>query len=122
IILRGGTHGPNWDAQSVAKVTNKLGEDARLMIDASHANSGKDHVRQVEVTRGIAQQIAAGNEHIAGIMMESFLEGGAQSLDEKGIASLKYGQSITDACMDMDDTVELLAELAAAVRTRRATR
>ena len=122
IILRGGSHGPNWDEQSVAEVTEKLGKDARLMIDASHANSGKDHVRQVKVARGIAKQIASGNENIAGIMMESFLEGGAQSLDKLGIDGLKYGQSITDACMDIDDTVELLAELAAAVRARRATR
>ena len=106
----------------MAKTTEKLGENARLMIDASHANSGKDHVRQVEVTRGIAKQIAQGNENIAGIMMESFLEGGAQSLDEKGIEGLTYGQSITDACMDIDDTVDLLAELASAVRARREAR
>ena len=122
IILRGGSQGPNWDAESVAQATAKLGDNARLMIDASHANSGKDHLRQVEVTRGIVKQIANGNEHIAGIMMESFLEGGAQSLDAKGKDGLTYGQSITDACMDIDDTVDLLAELASAVRARRQAR
>lgn len=122
VILRGGSGGPNWDAESVAGVTAKLGEDSRIMIDASHANSGKDHVRQVEVTRGIGKQIADGNENIAGIMMESFLVGGAQSLDERGVEGLTYGQSITDACMDIDDTVDLLGELAAAVRARRDAR
>src|SRR5699024_3813325 len=122
IILRGGSHGPNWDAESVAQVVDNLGDDSRMMIDASHANSGKDHVREVEVTRSIAKQIAEGDEHIAGIMIEFFLVGGEQSLDEKRIEGLTYGHSITDACMDISDTVDLLAELAAAVRTRRATR
>ncbi|WP_293770863.1 3-deoxy-7-phosphoheptulonate synthase [uncultured Corynebacterium sp.] len=123
VILRGGTSGPNYDAESVARVVATLGEDARLMIDASHANSGKDHVRQAEVVRDIAAQIAAGNEHIAGIMMESFLVGGAQKLPaDGGLDALVYGQSITDACMDIDVTVDVLAELAAAVRSRRAAR
>lgn len=122
VILRGGTSGPNWTAGSVAAATTLLGKDSRIMIDASHANSGKDHVRQAEVTRGIGRQIAAGNKNIAGIMLESFLVGGAQKLGEDGPAGLTYGQSITDACMDFDVTVDLLGELAAAVRARRAAR
>ena len=121
IILRGGTSGPNFEAASVSSAVETLGEDARLMIDASHANSGKDHVRQAEVARDIAAQVAAGNEHIAGIMLESFLVGGAQKLGDDP-SELTYGQSITDKCMDFDVTVDLLAELASAVRARRAGR
>lgn len=125
IILRGGTSGPNHDPESLAQATDKLGEDARLMVDASHANSGKDHVRQAGVVREIAEQIANGNEAIAGIMVESFLVGGAQNLDPaklpiNGGAGLVYGQSVTDKCIDIDTTVDLLGELAAAVRQRRA--
>lgn len=120
IILRGGTSGPNFDAEHVAEVVEKIGPDARIMIDASHANSGKDHVRQAEVTRDIAAQLAAGDEHIAGIMMESFLVGGAQKL-EPG-CELTYGQSVTDKCMDWDTTEELLQLLAESVRARRASR
>lgn len=117
IILRGGSNGANYDAESVADAVGKLGEGARLMIDASHANSGKDHVRQEAVTRDIAQQIAAGDEHIAGVMLESFLVAGAQQLGDP--AELVYGQSVTDACMDFGTTATLLDELAASVRRRR---
>ena len=104
-------------------IVDKLAErtdQPRLMIDASHANSGKDHVRQAEVARDVAKQIAEGNEHIAGVMLESFLVAGAQTLDQANPGDLVYGQSVTDACMDIDTTVDLLSELAAAVRTRRA--
>lgn len=117
IILRGGSNGPNYDAASVAAVVDKLGADARLMIDASHANSDKDHERQAEVTRDIAAQVAAGDEHIGGVMLESFLVAGAQKLGDP--AELTYGQSVTDACMDFETTEQLLDELAAAVRQRR---
>lgn len=124
IILRGGTAGPNHDADSVAQAVAMLGDDARLMIDASHANSGKDHIRQAEVVAEIGGQIAAGDRAIAGIMIESFLVGGAQSLDPaklriNGGRGLVYGQSVTDKCIDIDTTVDLLAGLAAAVRERR---
>ena len=84
VILRGGTTGPNADAESVGRVVEKLAERTdtpRLMIDVSHANSGKDHVRQAEVARDVAQQIADGNHAIAGVMMESFLVAGAQDHD-----------------------------------------
>lgn len=117
IILRGGSNGPNYDAESVAGAVAKLGGEARLMIDASHANSNKDHERQADVTREIAAQVADGNRHIAGVMLESFLVAGAQKLANP--SDLVYGQSVTDACMDFDTTAALLDELATAVRERR---
>ncbi|MGP6173696.1 3-deoxy-7-phosphoheptulonate synthase [Corynebacterium sp. A21] len=124
IILRGGTSGPNFDTASVAAAEAAIGEGARLMVDASHANSGKDHVRQAEVVREIAGQVTAGDAGIAGVMIESFLVGGAQNLDPaklkiNGGEGLVYGQSVTDKCIDIDTTVDLLGELAAAVRGRR---
>ncbi|MDK6258880.1 3-deoxy-7-phosphoheptulonate synthase [Corynebacterium frankenforstense] len=132
IILRGGTGGPNHDAGAVDRALQRLSDERpkRLMIDASHANSGKDHVRQADVVRDIAAQVTAGGTHgsaIAGIMMESFLVPGAQKIDParlkaNGGEGLVYGQSVTDACMGMDVTVDLLGELAAAVRARRAAR
>jgi 3-deoxy-7-phosphoheptulonate synthase len=95
----------------------KAGLQPRIMIDCSHANSSKDHNRQPLVGGDVAQQIAAGNENIIGVMIESNLVAGAQRL----IAGepLVYGQSITDACIDWDQTYPLLRELAAAVRARR---
>lgn len=124
IILRGGSSGSNYGAADVDKAV-QLSGGQRLMIDASHANSGKDDARQLEVIREIAAQIAAGQEQIAGIMIESFLVAGAQKLDPEklrrnGGEGLVYGQSVTDKCIGIDDTVDLLAELAAAVRNRRA--
>ncbi|WIM68499.1 3-deoxy-7-phosphoheptulonate synthase [Corynebacterium breve] len=124
VILRGGTNGPNFDAASVEGALSKLPDGSRLMIDASHANSNKDHERQVDVARDVASQIAAGNQAIAGVMLESFLVGGAQKLDPQklkvnGGEGLVYGQSVTDACMDFDSTIDLLEEFAHAVRTRR---
>lgn len=116
IILRGGSSGPNYDEASVGEAVDKLG-GAGLMIDASHANSGKDHVVQAEVTRDIARQVAAGNDKIFGVMMESFLVAGAQKLEDPKL--LTYGQSITDACMDFETTEELLRTLAQAVEQRR---
>ena len=89
----------------------------RLVIDASHDNSGKDHERQPEVVSEIADQIAAGNGAIVGVMMESFLVAGRQDLESD--QPLVYGQSITDACMDWDNTVLTLDRLASAVRKRR---
>ena len=88
----------------------------RLIVDASHGNSGKSEVRQAEVVREIGQSIAAGNRHIAGIMMESFIEAGSQKPAASG---LTYGLSVTDKCIDWDTTADLLRELAASVRERR---
>ncbi len=131
VILRGGRNGPNYQAAHVAAATAKAdaaGVNPRLMVDASHANSGKSHHRQAEVALEIAAQLEAGDNAahtIAGIMLESFLVGGAQSLNVEdvaaGTARLVYGQSVTDACMDWDVTVDVLGKLAQASRARRST-
>ncbi|HEY7517904.1 MAG TPA: 3-deoxy-7-phosphoheptulonate synthase [Methylomirabilota bacterium] len=120
IILRGGQSGPNYDAASVEKAATALrdaGLPPRLMVDVSHGNSGKDHRRQPTVAKEIAAQVAAGESAIFGVMMESFLVEGRQDLVTA--STLRYGQSITDACMGWDTTVDVLAGLAASVRSRR---
>ena len=119
IILRGGKK-PNYDAESVnqaVKQLEKTGQRNKLMIDCSHANSGKDPARQMDVCRDVAGQIANGDERIFGVMMESHLVRGRQ--DVADINDMVYGQSITDACMSWDETDILLRELAEAVRQRR---
>ena len=88
------------------------------MIDLSHANSKKQHEKQIEVGRDVAAQIEAGDHRIMGVMIESHLVAGRQDVDPG--KSLTYGQSITDACLGWDDTGPLLRELARAVRERRA--
>jgi len=123
VILRGGTNLVNYQAESVAVVCRHLAEadlPPRVMIDCSHANSGKDHTRQAIVCRDIGAQIAAGSRSILGVMLESNLIGGAQQL----VAGkpLVYGQSITDACLGWPETHTLLHELAQAVRTGRPAR
>ncbi len=120
IILRGGRAAPNHYPSTVADALGKLragGLPERLLIDASHENSGKDHERQPKVIAEIADQVADGNEAIVGVMLESFLVGGRQDLGSE--APLVYGQSITDACMDWDATLLALERLGAAVRARR---
>lgn len=120
VILRGGETGPNYDAESIASVREALraaGLPERVMVDCSHGNSGKDHVRQPEVARALGRQIAEGSRAIFGLMMESFLEDGRQ--DYRPDAAPLYGQSITDACMGWSRTEPLFAELADAVRRRR---
>ena len=117
VILRGGSGGPNHDAASVAAALERMravGLPARVIVDASHGNSGKDHVRQAAVAGEIAARIAGGERGVAGVMLESFLVGGRQELG----AGMTYGQSVTDACMGWDDTADVLDELAAAVATR----
>lgn len=119
IILRGGKH-PNYDMFSVddaAAMLRKAGLPARIMVDASHANSRKIPARQVDVIRDIGAQVARGNSAIFGLMIESNLIAGRQ--DVVAGESLVYGQSITDPCIDWEHTETLLEELAAAVRTRR---
>ncbi len=119
IILRGGKK-PNYDAASVdaaAAELSKAGLPVRMMIDFSHANSNKDHRRQVQVGEDVAGQIAAGDKRIMGAMIESHLIEGRQ--DNRPGASLAYGQSITDACISWEDSVPLLETLAGAVRQRR---
>jgi len=91
-----------------------------VMIDCSHANSNKDYTRQPLVCRDVAAQIASGDRRIIGVMLESNLVAGAQKLVPG--QSLVYGQSITDACIAWDETLPLLRELAAAVRSARSSR
>jgi 3-deoxy-7-phosphoheptulonate synthase len=123
VILRGGSQGPNYGAEHVNAVSQQLtaaGAQPRLMVDCSHANSGKQFERQADVLRDVAAQVAGGSDAIFGIMLESFLEDGRQ--DAKPGKQLVFGQSITDACMGWERTEPLFEELAAAVRARRAKR
>ena len=123
VILRGGKT-PNYDAASVAAACKEL-EAAklacRLMIDCSHANSAKQYEKQVEVARDIGAQLAAGNNCIFGVMIESHLQAGAQKFTagKDDAAKLEYGKSITDACIGWDDSVKTLEILSAAVKQRR---
>jgi 3-deoxy-7-phosphoheptulonate synthase len=122
VILRGGSSGPNHDAASVAAALDRLrtaGLPPRVIVDASHGNSGKDHVRQAGVVRELAGRIGAGETGVVGVMMESFLEAGRQELSGSHLDALNYGQSVTDACLSWDTTAELLDGLAAAVAARR---
>jgi 3-deoxy-7-phosphoheptulonate synthase len=124
VILRGGKGAPNYDAESVAQAIGLLRAASlpeRVMIDLSHDNSGKDPERQPAVARVVADQIAAGQSAICGVMLESFLVAGRQDLaTDPTHPGLVYGQSITDGCIGWDTTVEVLDTLAAAVRGRRA--
>lgn len=123
LILRGSGVGPNYAEAHVTGANQRLaqaGLDQRLVIDASHGNSGKSHLRQAEVALEIAAQVASGQSAIAGVMLESFLVGGAQHLDVTASASdhLTFGQSVTDECMGWDSTVTVLDQLAHAARRR----
>jgi 3-deoxy-7-phosphoheptulonate synthase len=121
VILRGGARGPNYDKASVRAALDALrdaGLPERLIVDASHGNSERDHMRQPVVAGEIAAQIAAGERGIAGVMVESFLVAGRQELTDP--SRLVYGQSITDACIGWEDTLTVLRRLAAAARERRA--
>lgn len=127
VILRGGRKGPNYSSDDVAHASEKLsakGLNPRLIVDASHANSGKSHHRQAEVALEIGAQLESDPATpIAGVMLESFLVGGAQNLDVAkqlaGEQELVYGQSVTDACMEWDVTASVLEQLAASSRKRR---
>ncbi len=121
VILRGGKQ-PNYDAASVEVACKDLaasGLAARVMIDFSHANCGKKYQRQVEVAREVGEQIAAGDDRIFGVMVESHLKPGRQDLLPG--KPLEFGMSITDACIGWDDSVKVLDILADAVRRRRLT-
>ncbi len=124
VILRGGLTGPNHDAGSVSEALlrlEKAGLRERLVVDASHGNSGKDHLRQPVAAKSVADQVADGQRGLIGVMLESFLQPGRQDLDDGGADGLAYGQSITDACMGWDVTEQVLRDLARAVRARRGT-
>ncbi|WP_105423662.1 MULTISPECIES: 3-deoxy-7-phosphoheptulonate synthase [Neorhizobium] len=119
VILRGGKL-PNYDAADVEAVSRdaaKRGLEPRILIDASHANSGKDPMNQPRVVKNVATQIAAGNMAIKGMMIESNIVGGRQDLVPG--KPLVYGQSITDGCIDWEASVLVLEELARSVRDRR---
>jgi 3-deoxy-7-phosphoheptulonate synthase len=118
VILRGGASGTNYDAASVARVADQLraaGLPGRVMVDCSHANSSKQHSRQVDVARDLCRQLREGSSALLGLMLESFLVEGRQDVS----SSLVYGQSITDACLGWEQTAPLFPELADAVRARR---
>jgi 3-deoxy-7-phosphoheptulonate synthase len=123
VILRGGASGPNYGRSQVKAVTDALegaGLPRLVMIDCSHANSGKRHDMQPEVARDVAAQVSEGSREIFGVMLESFLEDGNQKHSQRqGAEGLIYGMSITDSCMGWERTVPVLEELAAAVRQRR---
>ena len=124
LVLRGSSHGPNCDAASVAQALADLKaskasgpSEHGLIIDAAHGNCGKNEVREAEVVEEIAARVAAGEQGILGIMMESFIEGGNQKAAP--LDQLVYGKSITDKCLSWNTTEQLLRELAHAVAVRR---
>ena len=120
VILRGGRSGPNYGADQVGAALGLIaaaGLARRVMVDASHGNSGKDYRRQPAVADALASQVS-GEPGIIGVMLESFLAAGRQEPGDPG--RLVYGQSVTDACLDIETTAEVLHGLAAAVRERRA--
>lgn len=119
IILRGGS-APNYsalDIDAACKVLEKSGVKPQVMVDVSHANSSKQHAKQIEVANDVAAQVAAGDHRIMGLMIESHLHEGRQDLNEG--QALSYGVSITDACISFEQTVPVLANLAKAVQARR---
>ncbi|QEZ43831.1 3-deoxy-7-phosphoheptulonate synthase [Cupriavidus oxalaticus] len=123
VILRGGK-APNYDADSVAAACRELqaaGLGDALMVDFSHANSSKQHQRQIDVARDVAQQVRRGSRSIFGVMVESNLVAGAQKFTpgQHSPSALTYGQSITDACIGWDDSLAMLEMLADAVDERR---
>ena len=127
LVLRGSSHGPNYDPESVAAALEALKaskasgpSEHGLVIDAAHGNCGKDENREAEVIEEIAARIADGEQGILGVMMESFLKGGHQK--PAPLDQLVYGQSITDACVPWERTEQLLHTLAGAVATRRSAR
>jgi 3-deoxy-7-phosphoheptulonate synthase len=122
VILRGGNSGPNYSPEHVAQAAEQLiaaKQPGRVMVDASHGNSNKNHRNQSKVAHAIGDQIRSGDTRVFGLMIESHLVEGRQ--DYKPGHST-YGQSITDACIGWEDTVPVLEDLASAVRARRATR
>jgi 3-deoxy-7-phosphoheptulonate synthase len=125
IVLRGGHGGPNYSPEHVASAgaeLRKAGVQTRLLIDCSHDNSGKSHLRQPDVLEEVGRQLSHGARHVLGVMIESNLVGGRQDL-RPGLSrkDLVYGQSITDACVDFKSTEEMLARLAHAVRVSQST-
>ncbi|MEM1231654.1 MAG: 3-deoxy-7-phosphoheptulonate synthase [Pseudomonadota bacterium] len=122
VVLRGGSQGPNFDRAAIADceaALGAIGAQPNIMVDCSHANSSKQHERQIEVARDVAGQIAGGSRSLIGIMLESHLHGGRQNLAD---APLRYGVSITDACISWEQTEVLLKELGQTLRAPLAAR
>lgn len=118
VVLRGGNNKPNYDASAVKNVENELmraGTSTKIMIDASHANSGKDPYLQPMVINNIAEQIQHGNKSIMGLMIESHLNGGRQDIPSD-LSKLEYGKSVTDGCLDWQATEDTLRQFAQMVR------
>jgi 3-deoxy-7-phosphoheptulonate synthase len=119
LVLRGGSGGPNYEnshVRSAAELLKQNGLPPFLMVDCSHANSGKDAERQPLVAENLAQQVEAGEQAIIGVMLESHLLGGAQDYKSR---PLQHGRSVTDACLSWEKTLPIFSRLAAAVGTRR---
>ena len=113
IILRGGDGGPNYDSENIKEVRGKIhnsGIETKLVVDCSHGNSEKDHTKQPEVFRNVIEQIKNGNSGIVGIMLESNLKPGNQSIDTNRLHELKYGVSITDKCLGWEQTEEVILD------------
>lgn len=124
LVLRGGKQGPNYEASHVESAAKELAEqnlNPRIMVDCSHANANKDHNRQSLVLESIAQQVMAGSQHLMGAMIESHLVAGKQAI-AKDLSQLTYGQSITDACVNIDTTAKMLETLAMAVKQAMGTK
>ena len=122
LILRGGNDGPNYSAAHVREAVAALrraGVQDKIMVDCSHANSHKQHKRQLDAAADVAAQIAAGERRITGVMIESHLNEGRQDIQPG--QPLQYGVSVTDACLSMEQTIPVLQTLAQAVRKRRQT-
>lgn len=122
VILRGGSSGPNYEEKHItaaATLLTKAEQSTKVMVDCSHGNSRKMHANQIKVASYLADLVAKGNQNVLGLMIESNIVEGNQSLGSDP-SKLVYGQSITDACINWEDTVEVLKELADAVKTRRA--
>lgn len=127
VILRGGSKGPNYAAEFVrdcGENLRKAGLPSRIMIDCSHGNSSKQHRKQIEVAEDIARQLESADTsgYITGVMVESNLVEGRQDIPSSGPAGLKYGQSVTDACLSWEMTVPLLDRLRKGVQGRRKLR
>jgi 3-deoxy-7-phosphoheptulonate synthase len=119
VVLRGGSGGPNYSPEHITKCEDaleKIGQTSSIMVDCSHANSDKDHRQQAKVLQSVADQISAGNESITGVMIESNIRPGNQSIKRQ--KSLEYGVSITDACIDWKETETLLVALSDQLKSR----
>ena len=111
IVLRGGSRGPNYDADSVADAVDRLqraGVSTQLVVDCSHANCGRDYTKERVAFFDVLDQRISGNSNLVGVMLESHLNEGNQRLDESNPGNLSYGVSITDPCINWEETEELL--------------